>query len=77
MSATMKAAAHLGQYYPENLRTTKNTDFEKVKQMFDISVVRQVTEIDPESQQRNIWNIHNRMEYNCSQAVESKGTRLL
>ena len=29
MSATVKAAVHLGQDYQENLRTTKNTDFEK------------------------------------------------
>ena len=34
MSATMKAAVHLGQDYQENLRTTKNTDFEKVKHVF-------------------------------------------
>ena len=37
MSATMKAAVHLGQYYQENLRTTKNTDFEKDKTLFDTS----------------------------------------
>ena len=30
-------AVHLRQDYQENLRTTKNTDFEKVKQLFDIS----------------------------------------
>ena len=36
-SATLKAAVHLGQDYQENLRATKNTDFEKVKQLFDIS----------------------------------------
>ena len=36
MSATVEAAAHLGQDY-ENLRSTKNTDFEKVTQLFDIS----------------------------------------
>ena len=29
MSATVKAAVHLGQDYQENLRTTKKTDFEK------------------------------------------------
>ena len=33
----MTAAVHLGQNYQENLRTTKNTDFEKVKHLFDIS----------------------------------------
>ena len=43
MSATMKAAVHLGQDYPGNWRATKNTDFEKVKQLFDIS------QNDPES----------------------------
>ena len=37
MSASMKAAVHLGQDYEENLRTTKNTDFEQVKALFDIS----------------------------------------
>ena len=31
MSATVKAVVHFGQDYPENLRTTKNTDFEEVK----------------------------------------------
>ena len=31
MSATTKAAVHLGQYYQKkHLRTTKNTDFEKI-----------------------------------------------
>ena len=35
MSATMKAAVHLGQDYQENLRTIKNTDFVNVKQLFD------------------------------------------
>ena len=37
MSETMKAEVHLGQEYEENLRTTKNTDFEQVKALFDIS----------------------------------------
>ena len=37
MSATMKAAVHLGYDYQENLRATKNTDIEKVKPLFDIS----------------------------------------
>ena len=31
MSATLKAAVHLGQGYQDNLRTTKNTDFEQDK----------------------------------------------
>ena len=37
MSATMKAAVHLGQDFSDNLRITRNTDFEKVEQLFDIS----------------------------------------
>ena len=37
MSAAMKAAVHLGQDYQNNLRSTKNTDFEKIKQLFDIA----------------------------------------
>ena len=36
MSATVKAAVHIGQNYQENVRTTKNTDFDKVEQLFDI-----------------------------------------
>ena len=37
MSATVKAVVHLGEEYQENLRTIKNTDFEKDQQLFDIS----------------------------------------
>ena len=37
MSATVKTAVHLGQDCQENLRTNKNTNFEKVKQLFDTS----------------------------------------
>ena len=37
MSATMRAAIHLGQDYQENIHYTKNTDFEKIKRLFDIS----------------------------------------
>ena len=36
-SAIMKAAVHLGQDYQQNLCTTKDTDFEKVRTLFDIS----------------------------------------
>ena len=36
MSATLEAAVDLGQDNQENLRTTKKTDFEKVKTLFDI-----------------------------------------
>ena len=35
--APMMASVHLGQNYQENLRATKNTDFEKAKQLFEIS----------------------------------------
>ena len=48
MSATVKAAVHLGQDHQENLRTTKNTDFEKVIQLFDNSqklILNQLEEI--------------------------------
>ena len=37
ISATKKAAVHLGPDYEENLRTTKNTDVQQVKTLFDIS----------------------------------------
>ena len=37
MTATVQAAAQLGQDYRKNLRTTKHTDFEKIKQLFVIS----------------------------------------
>ena len=40
--------------YRENLRTTKNTDFEKIKQLFDIS-----QKIHPGSKSRKLGNIHN------------------
>ena len=37
MSAIMKAAVRLGQDYQQNLCTTEDTDFEKVRTLFDIS----------------------------------------
>ena len=37
MSATMKAAVHLGKDYQENLRITKNTDYDKNKHLSHIS----------------------------------------
>ena len=37
MSATTKGAVHLGQDYQEILRTTRNTDFDNIKQLFVIS----------------------------------------
>ena len=83
MSATTKAAENLGQDDQENLRTTKNTDFEQVKQLFDIS-----QKLDPESKRGNIWDIYTWLAYNSMddnyfatrqsrRAVESKGTRSL
>ena len=37
MSATMKAAIHLGENYENNLFTYRNTDFEELKTKFDIT----------------------------------------
>ena len=37
MSATLKAAVHLGQDDPQNLRTTNNTYFDQIKHFFNIS----------------------------------------
>ena len=37
MSATMKAAVHLGPTYKEHLSTTKNMDFDQIKHLFDTS----------------------------------------
>ena len=39
MSATLKAAVQLGQDYQDNLRTTKNTDFDNIKYLFDLDFV--------------------------------------
>ena len=36
MSATMRAAVHLGSDYENNLCITKNTDFEQLKTLFDV-----------------------------------------
>ena len=36
-TASMKAAVHLGKGYEENLRTTKNTDFDEIKPSFNIT----------------------------------------
>ena len=33
----MKAAAHVGQDYHENLGVTKGTDFDKIKPLFDMT----------------------------------------
>ena len=35
----MKAAVHLGRKYQEHLRTTKNTDFNKIKHLFDFTEI--------------------------------------
>ena len=37
LSATMQAAVHLGKDDQENLRTTNNTDFDKIKPLLDIT----------------------------------------
>ena len=37
ISATMKATVHLEQNYQDHLRVTENTDFDKIKHLFDIS----------------------------------------
>ena len=37
MSTTMKAAVHLGQTYNENLITCRNTNFEELKMLFDVT----------------------------------------
>ena len=37
MSTTMKAAAHLGPNYNDNLVTHRNTNFEELKTLFDIT----------------------------------------
>ena len=37
MSATMKAAIHLGENYKDNLFICRNTDFEARKTLFDIA----------------------------------------
>ena len=59
MSATTKAAVHLGQDYQQNLRATKKTNFDKVKQVFDTS-----QKLILNQKARDIWNIYDRMEYN-------------
>ena len=50
-SATMRAAVYLGQDYQDNLRTTKNTDFEKVKKIryFGELILRKRMKIHAES----------------------------
>ena len=37
MSTTMKAAVHLGHNYNANLVTFRNTNFEELKMLFDIT----------------------------------------
>ena len=37
MSATQKAAVHLGPNFEQHLCITKNTDFEQLRTLFDIS----------------------------------------
>ena len=37
MSTTMKAAIHLGPNYVENLEVYRNTNFEELQHLFDVS----------------------------------------
>ena len=37
MSTTMKAAVHLGPNYRENLEVSRKTNFEELKNLFDIT----------------------------------------
>ena len=37
MSITMKAAVHLGPNYKENLEVYRNTNFEELQNLFDIT----------------------------------------
>ena len=47
MSTTMKAAMHLGPHYVENLEVYKNTNFEELQNLFDITPkLMNVTTID-------------------------------
>ena len=81
MSATIKAAVHLGQYYQENLHSTKNTEFENVKQLFDLSqksILDQSQEIYWISRlECNSLDENHFVERQSSEAVDSKGKRLL
>ena len=80
MSATTKAAVHLGQDYQEILRTTKNTDFEKVKKLFDISqklIPNQGEEtfgISASEWKYNSMDENYLAKRQSSQAVDGKGT---
>ena len=38
MSTTMKPALHLGREYQQNLIACRNTNFEEIKTLFDITV---------------------------------------
>ena len=80
MSATKKAAVHLGQSYQENLCTTKNTNFEKVKQLSEMSQ-NQSAEIFGTSTvnvlQHNSMGEKYFVERWIRQAVECKGKRFL
>ena len=78
----MKAAVHLGQDYQENLRTTKNTDFDKIKHLMDIS---QKLTTDQKQEVYGIsaidWNtipwVAYFVERHCCQIVNSKTLRFL
>ena len=51
MSTTMKAAIHLGENYNDNLFTDRNTNFEALKTLFD------VTQELILNQKREIWHV--------------------
>ena len=74
-------SASLGRDYQDNSRTTKNTDFKKVKQ-----IVRYFTEFAAGPKSRNIWDVYMLLEHSSTdenyfverqsrQAVEGKGMR--
>ena len=69
MSATTKAVIHLGEKYKDNLVTNRNTDFEALKALFDITqklLLEQKHEIKQMPTTESIY----------SQVVESKSTCL-
>ena len=83
MSATMKVAVHLRRNYQQNLRTTKNTNLDKIKHLFHISwklILNQNQKIHGTS---TIDLEYNSMcekyfvERQSCRAVHSKGSRLL
>ena len=83
MSATLKAAVHLGQDYEE-----KSAYNQERRLRAGRSIVRYLAEFEPESQKWNLRDVYDRMEFKSmdeidfatwqiNQAVESEGTRVL